>query len=277
MSAADAYWAKVDATTSARARRNQAEGGGRWDRRAAFFRLDPRRQPDRNLSALMARIEPDDVVLDIGGGAGRVSLPIALKCREVVNVEPSPGMREQFEASAAEAGIANARVVAGHWPEAAGEVRGAVSVVANVTYFVREIVPFLEGLNRATSRLVIVSVWSTPPPSQPAKLHELVFGEPLPQAPSHRDLLPVLWEMGHLPEVQVLPEPFRARTWPQTREEAVTLAIGTVDAEGEPGARERVEAHFDTLFASTDRGFRPLWVPDVREMLISWNPSERLT
>lgn len=272
MTAAEAYAAKVEATIAQRSGRSQAQGGDRWDRRAAFFRMDPRRALDRNLSALAELILPEDVVLDIGGGAGRVSLPLALRCREVVNVEPSPGMREQFAASAAEAGITNARAIDGSWPEAAATVRGDVSVVANVTYFVRDIVRFIDGLNAATARLVIVSVWSVPPPSQPAKLHELVFGEPLAMAPSHADLLPVLWELGLLPDVRALPEAFRARGLPQTREDAVVNAIANIDAEGHPGARESIEAHFEALYTQTEHGFRPLWQPDVREMLISWAP-----
>ncbi len=37
-------------------------------------------------------VRPDDVVVDVGGGAGRVCLPLALQCKEVLNIEPSPGM-----------------------------------------------------------------------------------------------------------------------------------------------------------------------------------------
>jgi SAM-dependent methyltransferase len=41
------------------------------------------------------------VVVDVGGGAGRYSLPLASRCREVVNVDPSAAMGAAFAANAA--------------------------------------------------------------------------------------------------------------------------------------------------------------------------------
>ena len=63
---------------------------------AAQFRFDPHRQLDANLAVMASYVEPDDVLIDVGGGAGRVSLPLSLRCREIVNVEPSPGMSNEF-------------------------------------------------------------------------------------------------------------------------------------------------------------------------------------
>src|SRR5207248_665692 len=42
-----------------------------------------------NQQVLASYLEPDDVVVDVGGGAGRISLPLALRCSQVVNVDPS--------------------------------------------------------------------------------------------------------------------------------------------------------------------------------------------
>jgi len=44
-------------------------------------------------SAIGAYVRPDDVMVDVGGGTGRLELPLALRCREVVIVDPSQGMR----------------------------------------------------------------------------------------------------------------------------------------------------------------------------------------
>ena len=63
---------------------------------AAQFRFDPLREPDANLAALASYVDPGDVLVDVGGGAGRVSLPLALRCREVVTVEPSPAMAAEY-------------------------------------------------------------------------------------------------------------------------------------------------------------------------------------
>jgi tRNA/tmRNA/rRNA uracil-C5-methylase (TrmA/RlmC/RlmD family) len=67
------------------------------------------------MEIIASYIEPEDVVIDAGGGAGRVSLPLALRCCEVVNVEPSGAMGAGFAFNAARAGIANARVIEGDW------------------------------------------------------------------------------------------------------------------------------------------------------------------
>jgi len=76
-----------------------------WGAIASRFRADPKRELDPFLQKLASFLRPDDIFVDIGGGAGRNSLPMASRCREVINVEPSPGMVAEFRASAQEAGI----------------------------------------------------------------------------------------------------------------------------------------------------------------------------
>jgi hypothetical protein len=268
--ATDGYAELIDAHAAQSARLTPATGD-RWASRAAVFRLDPHRQLDDNTRTLAAYVEPGDMVLDIGGGAGRISLPLALRCRGAVNLEPSPAMREQFEASAAEAGITNARCIDARWPKDAAGMSGDVVIVANVTYFVREIVPFVEALNAAARRRVIIGVWSVPPPNHHAALWELFHGEKQAPLPGHRALLPVLWDMGLLPDVRVLPDQFpRWGVRPPTREEAVNYALASGSAGKLRGARATADEHFDELFAPSEAGFVPRWLPDVREMLITW-------
>src|SRR5262249_17345400 len=99
-SAADRYAARVDAVLAQRTRLRGPPPPG--DQRAGcpadnpLVKADPLRPLDRNLAVIASYIEADDVIIDVGGGAGRISLPLALRCREVVNVEPSPTMRMGF-------------------------------------------------------------------------------------------------------------------------------------------------------------------------------------
>jgi hypothetical protein len=226
---------------------------------------------------LAAFVCPEDVVVDVGGGAGRVGLPLALRCRELINVDPSQGMRGQFESSAREAGITNARFVQETWPVEPA-VTGDVVLTVDVTYFVRDIVPFIRGLEMAARRRVIISIWSVPPPVQGAAVYELVFGEPLVWRPGHRELLPVLWDLGILPDVVVLPLPMtQTFAWPPqpTREATVAWAVERARSLGdldERPARKQLTARFDELFEQGTGGYAPLWSPDVREMLITWLP-----
>lgn len=269
-SAAENYAALVDAY-AAQSTLVGGTRGDRWASRAAFFRLDPRRTLEANTQAVVDLVRPGESVIDVGGGAGRVSLPVALQCGDVVNVEPSAAMREQFDLAAKEAGIGNARCLDGQWPDAATGLEADVVILANVTYFVRDIVPFVQALDAAARRLVVISVWSVPPPNHHAAVFELLRGEPQARVPTHRDLLPVLWDLGFLPDVRVLPDPFRgSRMRPPTREDAIRFALESGSAGSVPGAAAIVEQHFDTLFQETPGGFMPTWLPETREMLITW-------
>ena len=120
-SAADRYAARVDAVLAQRTRLRGPQPQG--DQRAGcpadnpLVKADPLRPLDPNLAVIASYIEADDVIIDVGGGAGRISLPLALRCREVINVEPSPTMRMGFSRNAAAAGISNARMIEGEWPD----------------------------------------------------------------------------------------------------------------------------------------------------------------
>jgi SAM-dependent methyltransferase len=278
MTAAEDYAGPVDALAGQRTRWRGGRRGDRWSPiLAEQARDDPHRPLDENLRALASYIDPDDVVVDVGGGAGRVCLPLALRCREVVNVDPAPAMQAAFERSAQDAGIANVRFVRATWPTDP-PVRGDVVLATQVTYFVRDIVPFVQQLDAAARRRVIIGIWSVPPPVQGEAVFELLFGGPFVRPPGHRELLPVLWDLGILPDVRVLPMPMRRTyAWPPqpTREQMVEWAVRYVVSLGavtEPDARAKITAHFDELFVQDADGYRPHWPPDVREMLITWEP-----
>ena len=246
---------------------------------AAQFRFDPRRELDANLAALASCVEPGDVLVDVGGGAGRVSLPLGLRCQEVVTVEPSPAMAAEYAGLVQEAGITNARLLAGDWMEADG-VAGDVVVTCDVTYFVRDIVPFVRRMEAAARRRVMITVWSEPPPNRGADLFRRVYGEPQVPMCGHRQLLPVLWEMGVLPEVRVLPDPSLWETWHfPTRDEAVeSVLFGRWSREADrERARKIFEEQFDEIFSPDGEGYRAKWRAPMRELLITWETKQRET
>ena len=280
MSAANIYAAMVNAVNAQQARiQGPRAGEDYWSGPVARdFRFDPLRNLDANLAVTASYVEPWDVLLDIGGGAGRVSLPLARRCREVINVEPSPGMRQEFLESAAEAGITNARLVHARWPVAEG-LEGDVTFSADVTYFVADIVPFIQAMEDTSRRRVILNLWSQPPPNRRAQTFALVYGEAQEPSPGHTHLLPVLWKMGILPDIRVMP---LLAWWESgeisTRDQAVEVALegSWLNSENLDHARGVIESHFDELFATTAQGFRPLWRPGMRELLITWEAGTRL-
>ena len=273
LTAAEIYAARVDAVRDQQMRLRPAREGDRWASRASLFRLDPHRKLDANATRILSLLQPLDAVIDIGGGAGRLGLPAALRCSEVINLEPSAAMRQQFEESAAEAGITNTSALGVTWPDESAPHSADVVITSNVTYFVRDILPFLEAMDRAAERLCAITVWSVPPPDRSSDVFELVFGEPQEPTPTHLELLAALWELDILPDVTVLPDPFTGfRSTFGSREEAIGYALEMVSASDLPGARERVEAEFDNLFAPAANGFDATWYRDSTEMLITWAP-----
>ncbi len=247
-----------------------------WGAIASRFRADPRRELDPFLERLASFLRPDDVLIDIGGGAGRNSLPMGSRCREVINVEPSPGMLAEFRASAEEAGITNARAVQSGWMEAEG-LEGDVLLAAHVTYFVPQIEAFIEKLQRACRRRVILDVLTVPPPNQTAGFFRLVYGEEQTLVPGPEKLLAVLDEMGIAPEVIEIGPASARRPLSPTREEAIKneLTLGWVRPDDIDRARQLFATHFDDLFVETPQGFARRGADTVREQIITWEPRAR--
>lgn len=242
----------------------------RWQPGAARFREDPFRTSP-TLEALRSFLEPDDVVLDIGGGAGRY-LPLAQHCREWINVEPSAGMGQQFEASVHDAGIANARWVERDWLSA--DIEGDVCFSANVVHYVADIRPFIAKLDRAGARRVMLVMHSVPPVNVGAKLSACVYGVEPRLDPGHRELMPILWDMGLLPEVHVLGSSdfIAERQHYATRREAIDAAVpeDLVEERRQP-ARTALEEHFDELFVLSQEGsYRRRRDFESRVLLITW-------
>jgi hypothetical protein len=224
------------------------------------------------MEVIASYVGPEDVVIDVGGGAGRVCLPLALKCKKALNVEPSPGMGAEFESLAQKAGIRNARLVPSSLAEAQAP-QGDISFTADVTYFVRDISSFIRQMEAVASRRVMITIWSEPPPNRRSKLFQLVYGEDQAALPGQAQLLPVLWDMGILPDVQVMPEsPWWENQCPSTREEAIKMVVE--DRVIKPDDRERAqsvfETHFNELFTPREAGFVPQWRKEMREVLITW-------
>ena len=283
MTAAETYAALIDAANAQRLRlRGEDAPGERWDQDSARrFTSDPHRPLDANLEVIAAYIEPQDVLIDVGGGAGRICLPMALRCREGIVVDGSQDMQAAFEATAGAAGITNARFIRSEWL-AAEEIRGDIALTANVTYFVRDIVAFIQKMEAAARRRVLITVRTIPGPNLRAALFRLVYGEEQLPSPGYRELLPVLWEMGILPDVRVLPNIMNGLRnpidsgFPRTRGQAIdmTLQGNWLRPQDRERARDVIDAQFDKLFAETPEGFRPLWQSATRELLITWEKDQ---
>ena len=272
MSAAERYAEMVRARERQKAELATPLTEERWAKYAPTYRFDPRREPEPLLAATIELLEPDDEIIEVGGGAGRIGLPLTLRARSLVNVEPSAGMREQFDICVAENGIENAGALASAWPPTT-PMQADLVVSADVMYFVAEIEPFLLALDRAARRRVALLTWTVPPPNVNDGLFRLGLGVEEAPAPGFRELLAVLWEVGIIPDVRVMDEWF---TWPEQlptdEQSAIEFALEELEPRDVEAARRRVVDGLDGLYERGDV-WRPLWRTPSQAMLISWGGS----
>jgi SAM-dependent methyltransferase len=192
---------------------------------ARHFTDDPHRVGDPLLDELRAWSRPVAVWADIGAGGGRFALPLALANRKVIAVEPSEGMRAVLRESAGQHGIENVEIAPLRWPEGADAVRADFALVAHVGYDLREILPFLDAVERSASERCFWVLMDRAPSGGFTRLWEQVHGEPRRQLPGMREFLHLLLARGAAPDVRILqrqgwqippdelPEAARRRLW----------------------------------------------------------------
>ena len=241
-----------------------------WTPYARQFKADPRREDDALLALLVGRVASEDTLIDVGAGGGRLALPLALRCRRVVAVEPSPSMCAVLRETADEYGIANVTVVESDWLNAAVE-RADVVLCSHVVYTIQDIGAFVRKLEESAGRLVLVVVFQAPPQSQTYPLWEQVHGTPRLPLPSLPEFEEVLAELGVRPAIDPLPgqTPRGFDSVEEARDQLVRRLYVS------PGSREmeRLEALLPGLLRETGgvytiEGSEPL-VP----CLVSWSPA----
>jgi 2-polyprenyl-3-methyl-5-hydroxy-6-metoxy-1,4-benzoquinol methylase len=187
---------------------------------AGMFRADPRRRDEPTLEALRALVEPTDTVLDIGAGGGRYALPLALRAREVIAIEPSEGMRRVLSESMQEYTITNIHTVDTRWPDAGSQLEGDVALMSHLGYDVEDIGAFLDAMESAARRLCVAVLLSQPPPTEADRFWPLVHGVKRAALPALPEFLTLLLARGRLFDVrlverssQTYDHPEQALTW----------------------------------------------------------------
>lgn len=248
----------------------------------ATFRADPRRTDEPLLDDLLALARPGETWLDIGAGAGRYALPLALRVGPVIAVEPSPGMAAALAEGAADTGVDGERltVLRGGWPPAA-PTTGAplseapvadVALIAHLGYDIEAFAAFLGGMEDAARRLCVAVLMERQPSSAADEFWPLVHGEERVPLPGLRELVAILVALGRVFEVRLHERPPRPFA---TEDEAVSFLRRQLwIAEG--GAKDRVfvaaarERLVRTAAGVVLRSARTLPVG-----LVSWIPAGR--
>jgi SAM-dependent methyltransferase len=169
---------------------------------AAVTRQSP--QPDGFMRFLLPRLRPSDRVLDIGAGTGRYEPTLARAVAEVLAIESSPAMRARLEQRLAEERAASVRVIAASWPGA--EVPPCdVVIAAHVLYSVREIGPFLLGMDAAARRGCFLLLAYRHPLSFISDFWQRFYGEPRLPLPGALECLSALYQLGIAAQLALVP------------------------------------------------------------------------
>lgn len=174
-----------------------------------LFRADPHRGDDPEVAFVLQLVRPEETWLDLGAGAGRFALPIALQCRHVIAVEPSPAMLGALRESIAGNGIENVTVLEERWPGPTEAPVADVGFIAHVGYDVADIGPFLDQLEAHSSRLCAALLFVVAPNSDFGAFWEPVHGEPRVSLRGLCELVAVLYARGRMPETRILETPPR--------------------------------------------------------------------
>jgi SAM-dependent methyltransferase len=266
-------WKQRVAAHAEQLRRIQAATGGTgedsWESLTPSFQADPRRTDDVELTRLLQEVDAATTLLDVGGGAGRFALPLALRCQHVIVVEPSASMGDSLRQLAADAGIANVSIVAQRWEEAAVEPADVV-LCAHVVYTIADIQPFIDKLVQHARDKVVMPTHVRPPMSRFDLFWPQVHGEERQQVPGLAEFVPVLWEMDIYPQLEMFdPVPFRAfRTWERALETLRQRLLVAPDTEQD----RRLQQAMHALLLETPAGYVIKGATPGRLALISWRP-----
>jgi SAM-dependent methyltransferase len=238
---------------------------------AATFVADPRRTDDPDLDRLLGAVTPATTVIDVGGGAGRYALPLALACRQVTVIEPDPGMVKALREQMARHGIANITIVEDRWQTARVEPADVV-LGAHIIYDVLAISEFVHWLADHAREWVLLLATMPWPMNMLSPFWPPVHGEHRVTLPSVPELLPVLWELGIFPDLEMLsvhpPEAIRDRDQ--------ILAVLRRMIYVKPGSEQdtRLQSALDGLADETPAGFIVRNAEPRREALVSWSTAK---
>jgi ubiquinone/menaquinone biosynthesis C-methylase UbiE len=230
---------------------------------ARQFTDDPWRNGDEILDALRAFGRPDATWLDIGAGGGRYALPLSLTSRRVIAVDPSSGMRDALREEIERHGFQNIEQLDMRWPEGADGVEADFSLAAHVSYDIRDINAFIDGMERATGERCIALMMDRAPSGGFERLWEAVHGEPRLRLPAMRDFVHILLARGATPEIRN----FQRDHGPNSAEELLNSARRRLWlAEG-----SEKDQHLQQILASDEIQHDDFQMPALIAM-ISWRP-----
>jgi len=240
-----------------------------WRPFASAFRSDPRRTDDPVLDSILRHVTSDSTALDVGGGAGRLALPLALRCAHVTVVEPSGAMVEELREATREAAIENLSIVEGAWEEVDVDPADVV-LCAHVVYGVEDIEGFVRKLDSSARKRVLILAFMDSPQANLSPMWEPVHGQERVDLPALPELMGVLWEMGISPDLEMVEMSARGgyESWDAAIEQLRRRLYVAPDTEQD----RRLQSAAQELLVETSDGLVVRGTGLRRQGLVSWRP-----
>jgi molybdenum cofactor cytidylyltransferase len=243
-----------------------------------LFRADPRRTDEPVLDVLRGLVRPGETWIDIGAGAGRYALPIAMALApsggRVIALDASPGMLDALMELQAEHGVTDVEVIETRWPPLDGialeRFEADVGLIAHVGYDIEAIGPFVRTMESVARRLCVAVLMERQPASIADVCWPPVHGEARVSLPALPEFVELLQARGHAPSVEMLardPRRFASRL------ELEGFLRRQLWIEPGGGADQRYQAALDELIEVDAeglvglRGQRPLPIG-----VVTWDP-----
>ena len=244
-----------------------------------LFRADPRRTDEPVLEALLRLVKPGETWIDIGAGAGRYALPIALALApsggRVIALDASPGMLDALLELQSEHGVTDVEVVETRWPppgDSLARFGADVALIAHVGYDIEAIGPFIGAMESVASRLCVAVLMERQPASIADPCWPAVHGESRVALPALPEFVEWLRARGRDPSVEMVErEPRRFAS----RQELEGFLRRQLWVEPGGAADRRFRKALDELVAVDDDG--AVRLRDQRALpigVVTWSPRD---
>jgi SAM-dependent methyltransferase len=237
-----------------------------WSNFAQQFRADPRRIDDPLVNYLRQLVTPEQVVLDVGAGGGRLALPLALEAKKVFAVDPSPSMCRVLREVASEFNVPNVEVIELGWLDAQAP-QADLAICCHVLYVIQDIEAFVRKLEQHAKQVLVI-VYQAPPQSQIYPLWEPIHGVPRSPLPSLPEFLEVLTQLGVEPDIHVV-HTERNRGF-ESLEAAKDQLARRLYVTPNSAEMERLEALLPDVLEEKDGGFSIKGSVNLEPRVVSW-------
>ena len=175
-----------------------------WDKRASDFNENMVHMDDLTRQQLdRLPLLPEYAVLDVGAGAGRITIPVAKRVTQVTALEPSETMLTLLKANAEKENINNIRCIHGSLEdlEVGYGVDSHELVIASFSLFMIDIEKALVAMHNIATKGVYLflsaSVWMD------SEIQKIIYGGSVPMWSDYIYAYNILYDLGILANVEI--------------------------------------------------------------------------